>query len=756
MRAPGSRLLIAFVLAAVGACSSGGDSESVNPSIDEPVDTSAPSSSDVDLSPESAELGVGVTVSRRDGSSIAGMSVARGVDDILVPDGFNPAGPPLDVHVPDGAVREPVAVSIPGLEPPAGAIPLLLHRNDVGGWESIPATFSSGRYEAEALSFSWYWPGWADTASDWVGSTVGSVVDAAGNVIDAGVDWVTGRTDPPETCGSDPYSWVATAGSPPDGAFHVCLDQNPTDGGSERVEVKIKSNRSFAMWVVVPRNGADYVWVEGSSWELVGPVLSAFTGGTSERVLLGPGRTLTVGYQRPSEVSSELDFFAYQDTVTQAFTLLTRHVGEVNAELGILMATISCFDEGLEGLGDVSWDRASGCFSSGLGATTNQVELAFDRAVGSGRISLDSGDIDAFRSSVLRTERLSSAAANLKTVAGVLAAGRFAADAVVLANDAALGLVEGAGTLRVNLVASPGAPPTSAPAGAVEIAADGLSASLRYEHPSLGSMTIKIVRSGGGSEYQRFLPSVTATVDATGDSAFEWFSQENYEEFDFWGLSADDDVDTPVDALGHVFLKWNPGRFTGVSVLIPTNDGFDSIGTLTDDFYDAFYYAFVVDVDNDAVFELDQNFQICEPTCAGGVYYSHIWPWDGSSYSGPSDPPGAAPPTFEDGIATVRTYLLAAGARSYEEAWSSLSAAYQRAYGSYDSFVAFWDSVDNVGIDSTSLVGEIAGGEPGVSVEASLRYSLRDGTTSREIVHIDISLVGGQLIISDYRFIRQT
>ena len=75
-------------------------------------------------------------------------------------------------------------------------------------------------------------------------------VASFGDVADWGVDWATGRTDAPEPCGTAPYPWFGGSGVPPDGAFHVCLDKNPRDDGTERVEVKIKSNRAFAMWVV--------------------------------------------------------------------------------------------------------------------------------------------------------------------------------------------------------------------------------------------------------------------------------------------------------------------------------------------------------------------------------------------------------------------------------------------------------------------------------------------------------------------------
>jgi hypothetical protein len=71
---------------------------------------------------------------------------------------------------------------------------------------------------------------------------------------------------------------------------------------------------------------------------------------------------------------------------------------------------------------------------------------------------------------------------------------------------------------------------------------------------------------------------------------------------------------------------------------VPTPTGFDSIGTLNDSFGD-YYFAGPVDIDGDGLYEIDQNFQICEPDCAGGIYYNHIWPWDGTRYSGPSDQP---------------------------------------------------------------------------------------------------------------------
>jgi pimeloyl-ACP methyl ester carboxylesterase len=99
-----------------------------------------------------------------------------------------------------------------------------------------------------------------------------------------------------------------------------------------------------------------------------------------------------------------------------------------------------------------------------------------------------------------------------------------------------------------------------------------------------------------------------------------------------------------------------------------------------------------------------------------------------------------------DPVEIFTDYLLAAGDRNYSAAWSMLTAGYQNKYGSYDRFTSFWNGIDVVGINSTSVVtnGSTA------TITADLWFRRTDGTTSSEIVEVDIT--GNQ--ISDYRFIR--
>ena len=110
-------------------------------------------------------------------------------------------------------------------------------------------------------------------------------------------------------------------------------------------------------------------------------------------------------------------------------------------------------------------------------------------------------------------------------------------------------------------------------------------------------------------------------------------------------------------------------------------------------------------------------------------------------------------PSPELAVEALTDYFLAAGARNYQEAWASLSESYQREYGSYEAFTAFWERVDVVGINSTDV--EIAQSPNSTfTVTADLYFRLRDGTTSSEIVEVDVLASTDRTEITDYRFIR--
>lgn len=88
------------------------------------------------------------------------------------------------------------------------------------------------------------------------------------------------------------------------------------------------------------------------------------------------------------------------------------------------------------------------------------------------------------------------------------------------------------------------------------------------------------------------------------------------------------------DRDGHVFVVYNPGRYEGTIVLVPTAEGYDDLGTL--DFDDAstnrFYSVSPIDGDGDGAYELEEAINDCEPTCAEGTVHLTVLRWDGTDY----------------------------------------------------------------------------------------------------------------------------
>lgn len=467
---------LGLVLASVASCttSDNTNTDSVAPTDPPPDATSAPTSVE---SPAPADtpnrLGAPEVV------DVAGVTVSEvrvtATDDVVaLPEPFTAAGPVVQIDAPLATITEPVVVRLAGVAPPSDALAVVLHENAAGRWEALPATFADGFYRTAARSFSRFVPGFVSDAAGWIVSTAGDGWNAATGIIDDGLDWLTGRTDPPDPCGTSSYDWVATTGSPPDGAFHFCEKQNPSGNGFERVEFEIKSNRSFAMWIVVPRGLADYVWVEGSSWDLVGPLLTRFSGNPTDAILLGPGRRLTIGIQRPRAASLETSVFAYQDYISQLATYLTKHLGDVQAEVGTLLAAMACFnaDEPL-----ASWDRAAQCFSAGLDFTVDQAELAYADAVASGRLNLSQGVIDRIDDEIISAQRLNDTITSLKKVGLTLKLLDLNKDIWINNFDLATGYVELAGTTNINLLRPPIAP-TPEPATPELTSCEGTDTSL--------------------------------------------------------------------------------------------------------------------------------------------------------------------------------------------------------------------------------------------------------------------------------------
>lgn len=163
----------------------------------------------------------------------------------------------------------------------------------------------------------------------------------------------------------------------------------------------------------------------------------------------------------------------------------------------------------------------------------------------------------------------------------------------------------------------PDAPPPSSGCDGSVIAQQDI------DHPDLGPVRVFLLLSGTNSMGQGCVSAITGdgmalppiTVGVYGD-AFEF-------------------ADPATDATGNTFVTYNPGRYNGVIVLVPTDSGFADIGreseTSLGGRYD-FYYAGLDGPHSNGQYTIVQSSNDCEPDCAGGTITSEELAWNGGDY----------------------------------------------------------------------------------------------------------------------------
>lgn len=133
-------------------------------------------------------------------------------------------------------------------------------------------------------------------------------------------------------------------------------------------------------------------------------------------------------------------------------------------------------------------------------------------------------------------------------------------------------------------------------------------------------------------------PASIRVIDSAGDIRYLWETDFLY-DLQPAGTSPSEPwlfhpaAATAIDQLGHIFINWNPGRYNGVTVLQPTQAGFEDFDTPPDYLDTRFYYAYPVDIDNDGTFEIEDYTNDCNPSCAGGQITSEIFAWNGNDYT---------------------------------------------------------------------------------------------------------------------------
>lgn len=92
------------------------------------------------------------------------------------------------------------------------------------------------------------------------------------------------------------------------------------------------------------------------------------------------------------------------------------------------------------------------------------------------------------------------------------------------------------------------------------------------------------------------------------------------------------------DATGNSFVTYNPGRYDGVFVLIPTPTGFVAPEDTDAQYFQSdgrvrYYSARVVESDSGGPAAISEEINTCVPDCAAANYRHRLLTWDGSAYS---------------------------------------------------------------------------------------------------------------------------
>ena len=146
-------------------------------------------------------------------------------------------------------------------------------------------------------------------------------------------------------------------------------------------------------------------------------------------------------------------------------------------------------------------------------------------------------------------------------------------------------------------------------------------------HPTLGTVRVFLVLNPSPQMYP---PRGCVSAVADNGKVLPPIPLDVYlDELDF--------ANPVTDATGNAFIEYNPGRYGGVLVLIPTADGFEDIGwdqTTNTRYYGkrAYYYANLEGPGPDGRYTLRQFHHDCTPSCAEGTITSQDLHWNGTDY----------------------------------------------------------------------------------------------------------------------------
>lgn len=598
--------VLCVVAALLAACSGGGSDKAAE------VDRVVPAQGDVLAEVDGVgQILEGFAVFGTDDPKVTA-SEAGAVPNV---EGVLRAGPGLDAEVATpfrGALQ--MRLDVP--EPPTeNAIPVAVHRGVDGRMSIEPALWdpAASQMVVWATLFSDRWGAWFDPRN-WIEE----VVQVGQGGFDFVTDFITGRTDPPG-CRNDRPAWASIAINEVS-SLHVCAQSNPADDRTERFELFLKSNRRTAQLVTIPSVTKDYVWAENLSDDYR-RVLTSLAGvdGATNTTLLGT-YAMSVGFRQPKQ-NVDFDVLAYQTSRIIVANPVFALLGNLPLEgtLGAMAAVAKCHAEA-SGIDITRFDLVPDDTRPDVGFLERMVRCAFETLqhpeLAVGVVQEVAGAIGLSNFSGL--DKVNGALRSLAPTAARIASGLAIGSALTNLGD---GIFDNLADGRITIRLAGSTTPTKSAPGEYSVSLD---------HPAWGPVRL-VTRQPSSDGTERDTASISV-IDARG--AVRWSFEVVLYELAPTGTSpnASDEAETvPIDALGHVFIDYNPGRYNGVIILRPTSSGFNDFETLptADNGTGRFYAGIAVDIDGDGVYEVALDYNDCVPTCAGGTTYRTTYRWNG-------------------------------------------------------------------------------------------------------------------------------
>lgn len=530
--------------------------------------------------------------------------------------------------------------------PDPDAVPGAWHIADDGTVTLVPGRWDTDTNQLAIVTtdFSGWIPDWLDPVS-WVAG-----------VIDFTADYISGRTDPPQCADAHP-DWAAFTPPFGTGTVHTCFQSNTDQTtGVERAEVLFKSNRRGLQAVTIPATAMAYTWVEGQS-EWLRPHLSKLTGANANsNILLPGGMSASFGFNQPG-ITTETNIAVYTTPATIIGDLVMAMVGiaagaDTSDLLTVAAAVNSC---------------SLALFGTDITHLDTSIDFSLDTtgaAIVSCALATLPGfaDADKAQQAIIELDNTNMIAGTvasggdrvgmlIDTAQAIGEAAKRIANAVNIAGhsvDAYDHLMDNAiGNSDAHILLTGTEPPPIAIDEAFvadDVGCHGdcsVTGLIPFSHPTWGPSTVATYLEGCGELGNAGI----IAYDATGTERWRWKLGDTCEyELQPSSRSIYPSAMAPryesaivsedQDTRGHLFIDYNPGRYNGVIVLVPTNDGFDDLDSLPrgDSWSGGFYYADVIDVDADGAFEILDLNNDCAQSCAGGTISNELLVWNGTDY----------------------------------------------------------------------------------------------------------------------------